>query len=128
VPGRKNKLISINLFPLSALPALAIVYLLPKSINRILPAPLVALIVGTLALYLWQGGDISSTVENGKTIYRMGEASVLGDIPTGIPVPQMPVFELALLAGMLKSALMLAALGSIDFLLTSLVADNVTRT
>lgn len=108
--------------------ALAIVYLLPKNVNRILPAPLLALIVGTLVLYLWQGGEITSMVENGKTIYRMGEASVLGDIPTGIPVPQLPVFELALLAGMLKSALMLAALGSIDSLLTSLVADNVTRT
>jgi len=31
----------------------------------------------------------------------MGEASVLGDIPTGIPVPHLPVFELALLAGIL---------------------------
>jgi len=111
---------------LSAL-ALAIVYLLPKRINRILPSPLLALVTGTLALYLWQGGEISSAVENGKTIYRMGEASVLGDIPTGIPLPQLPVFELALLPGMLKSALMLAALGSIDSLLTSLVADNVTR-
>ena len=108
--------------------ALAIVYLLPRSINRILPSPLVALIVGTLALYLWQDGEITSLVENGKTVYMMGEASVLGDIPTGIPVPHLPVFELALLAGMLKSALMLAALGSIDSLLTSLVADNVTRT
>ena len=108
--------------------ALAIVYLLPKRINRILPAPLLALIAGTLALYLWQDGEISSRIEQGKTLFFMGEASVLGDIPTGIPQPHLPVFELALLAGMIKSALMLAALGSIDSLLTSLVADNVTRT
>ncbi|MGB5226588.1 MAG: hypothetical protein WBN49_15585 [Arenicellales bacterium] len=39
----------------------------------------------------------------------------------------MPTFELALFAGMIKSALILAALGSIDSLLTSLVADNLTR-
>lgn len=108
--------------------ALAIVYLLPKNINRILPSPLLALILGTLALYFWQGGEITTTIENGNSIYRLGEASVLGDIPTGFPVPQLPVFELALLPGMLKSALMLAALGCIDSLLTSLVADNVTRT
>ncbi|MCK4950492.1 MAG: SulP family inorganic anion transporter [Gammaproteobacteria bacterium] len=108
--------------------ALAIVYFLPKSINRILPSPLLALIVGTLALYFWGNGEITSAIESGKTIFMMGGASVLGDIPTGIPVPQLPIFELALLTGMIKSALILAALGSIDSLLTSLVADSVTRT
>lgn len=107
--------------------ALAVVYLLPKNINRILPAPLVALIVGTLALYLWHGGEITSLVENGKAAFKMGGASVLGNIPTGIPLPQWPVFEPGLLADMIKSALMLAALGTIDSLLTSLVADNMTR-
>lgn len=108
--------------------ALLIVYFLPTKINRLIPSPLFALIAGTLALYFWQGGDISSSVENGKTIYKLGEVSVLGNIPTGIPSPQLPAFEFALLAGMVKSALVLAALGSIDSLLTSLVADNVTRT
>ena len=108
--------------------ALVIVYFLPKRINQILPSPLLALILGTFVLYLWQGGDITSAVESGKTIYRLGEVTVLGDIPTGIPTPLLPVFEFDLLAGMVKSALMLAALGSIDSLLTSLVADNVTRT
>ena len=108
--------------------SLTVVYLLPARINRLIPSPLLALVLGSVALWLWQGGEISSTVENGKTLYRMGGATVLGDIPGGVPVPRMPVFELALLPGMLKSALMLAALGSIDSLLTSLVADNITRT
>ncbi|MCU7958481.1 MAG: STAS domain-containing protein [gamma proteobacterium symbiont of Bathyaustriella thionipta] len=58
----------------------------------------------------------------------MGQASVLGSIPTSIPTPMMPVFELGLMADMIKSALTLAALGTIDSLLTSLVADNITRT
>ncbi len=93
--------------------ALAIVYLLPARLNRLIPSPLVALTVGTLTyvLFLSEGG-----------------ASVLGDIPTGLPDFQIPTFELALLPKMIKSALTLAALGSIDSLLTSLVADNVTRT
>ncbi len=108
--------------------ALLIVYLLPKRINAILPSPLLALIVGTLVLFFWQGGEIASTVVDGKTLYLMGEVSVLGNIPTGIPAPSLPVFELELLVIMLKSALILAALGSIDSLLTSLVADNVTHT
>lgn len=111
-----------------ALLALAIVYFLPKKIGKLIPSPLLALIVGTLVLYFWQGGDITSGVQNGKTIYLMGSVSVLGDIPTGLPTPQLPVFELALLTGMIKSALILAALGSIDSLLTSLVADSMTRT
>ncbi|MCP4128808.1 MAG: SulP family inorganic anion transporter [Gammaproteobacteria bacterium] len=108
--------------------ALVIVYFLPNKINQILPSPLIALIVGTLALVMWQGGDIISMTEGGKAMYRIGEVSVLGDIPTGLPAPILPIFEPALLTGMVKSALMLAALGSIDSLLTSLVADNVTRT
>ncbi len=108
--------------------ALAIVYLLPRKINRLIPSPLLALIIGTLTLYFWQGADIAAVTENGKTLYKMGEVSVLGNIPFGFPVPQMPAIELSILVSMLKSALILAALGSIDSLLTSLVADNVTRT
>ncbi|HHK74884.1 MAG TPA: SulP family inorganic anion transporter [Rhizobiales bacterium] len=108
--------------------ALVIVYLLPTRLNRILPAPLLALFTGTLALYLWTGGEITSVVENGKTVYHMGAATVLGNIPSGLPSPIHPVFEMSLLPGMIKSALTLAALGAIDSLLTSLVADNITRT
>ncbi|WP_126454684.1 SulP family inorganic anion transporter [Sulfuriflexus mobilis] len=107
--------------------ALLIVYLLPQKINRIVPSPLMALIVGTLVLFFWQGGEISRVVVDGSTRFMMGDVSVLGDIPTGIPSPMWPVLELDLLVEMLKSALILAALGSIDSLLTSLVADNVTH-
>nr|VFJ57270.1 MAG: sulfate permease, SulP family [Candidatus Kentron sp. FW]VFJ60497.1 MAG: sulfate permease, SulP family [Candidatus Kentron sp. FW] len=90
---------------------LAIVYLLPKRIGRILPAPLLALIAGTLVLF-----------------FTGGEATTLGDIPTGLPTPGLPVLELSLFLDMVKSALILAVLGAIDSLLTSLVADNITRT
>jgi len=107
--------------------ALLIVYLLPLRINRILPAPLFALIAGTLILYLWQGSDIRVVEEAGATVYRLGGAAVLGEIPTGLPQLHLPLIDFALLPDMLKSALMLAALGSIDSLLTSLVADNMTR-
>jgi SulP family sulfate permease len=107
---------------------LAIVYLLPTRINRILPSPLLALIVGTLGLYLVFGGEMVTGEIDGKSIYRLGQATVLGNIPTGLPNPQLPALELALLVDMLKSALILATLGSIDSLLTSLVADNITRT
>lgn len=96
---------------LLALGALAIVYFMPARINRLLPSPLVALFVGTLAAF-----------------FVLTEAPVLGEIPSGFPQPKLPSFELAQLPGMVSSALVLALLGSIDSLLTSLVADSMTRT
>ncbi|MCF8197531.1 MAG: SulP family inorganic anion transporter [Sulfuritalea sp.] len=107
---------------------LLVVYLWPKRFNRILPAPLLALIAGTLGLFLVTGGDIVSREIEGKTLYLLGQASILGDIPTGLPAIQFPHIDISLAADMLKSALTLAVLGSIDSLLTSLVADNITRT
>jgi len=92
---------------------LIIVYLLPARINRILPGPLLALIAGTIIPLI---------------LFKDGSISVLGDIPTGFPALHMPSFSLKLLPSMIKYAAMLAVLGSIDSLLTSLVADNVTRT
>jgi len=53
---------------------------------------------------------------------------VLGEIPSGLPDWQVPSLGFSQINGMLVSAAVLAALGSIDSLLTSLVADNVTRT
>ncbi len=91
--------------------SLAVVFLMPKRITRILPAPLVALTLGTLA---------------GMTLFT--GAPVIGDIPTGLPQPHLPTFSLADFPQMLVSALILAFLGSIDSLLTSLIADSITRT
>ena len=84
---------------------------LPARIGRLLPAPLVALVVGVALV---------------ATVF--GGAPVLGEIPSGLPSPTLPAMELAALPGMIKSALVLALLASIDSLLTSLIADNITRT
>ncbi len=91
---------------------LMIVYMWPAKLNKLFPSPLLALIVGTV-LYL--------------LFFQDGQAKILGEIPTGIPGLHMPVFTSVLLADMLKSAFVLAMLGAIDSLLTSLVADNITR-
>jgi len=99
-----------------SLVALAIVFIIPSyfpRVNRMMPAPLMALIVGT-AVYMLFMQDT--------------DAPILGDIPTGLPDLQMPTVILTHLGDMITSALMLAALGAIDSLLTSLVADNITRT
>ena len=53
---------------------------------------------------------------------------LLGDIPTGLPDFNMPTFETSIVVDMVAAGMMLAILGSIDSLLTSLVSDEITRT
>ena len=102
---------NLSAFALGAL-TLVIVFGMPKRMNRILPAPLVALVVGTV-VSLWLAGDAVPRI---------------GDIPKGLPSLQRPEFELGAMKDMLGYGLVLATLGAIDSLLTSLVADNITRT
>lgn len=95
---------------------LIIVYGMPRflpNLNRLMPSPLLALVIGTVSYMLFMQGT---------------GVSVLGAVPTGLPDPQWPVINLELLPGMISSALILAALGSIDSLLTSQIADNATKT
>ena len=92
---------------------LAIVFGSPAKLNRLIPSPLLALIVGTLvAVYFLPNSDLR----------------LIGDIPSGLPSLHLPTFNFALFREILGYGLMLAVLGSIDSLLTSLVADNITRT
>jgi SulP family sulfate permease len=84
---------------------------MPARIGRILPSPLIALFVGTACVF-----------------FLLPTAPVLGEVPTGLPKFRLPGFTLHALPHMVGSALVLAALGSLDSLLTSLIADNVTRT
>jgi SulP family sulfate permease len=89
---------------------LAMVFLWPASWGRYLPSPLAALIVGTV---------VSLGLSN---------VPVLGSIPTGLPEFIMPALSNDTVLIVFEAALILAILGAIDSLLTSLVADNMTRT
>jgi SulP family sulfate permease len=93
-----------------ALGTLAVVYLTPKSIQRLVPSPLIALILGTAVVWIF-----------------LPAVPILGTIPSGIPDMIKPALEWAVISDMIGSALVLALLGSIDSLLTSLVADSLTR-
>ncbi len=87
---------------------LLMVFLWPKKFGKYIPSPLAALIVGTLvALAL--------------------PVPVLGSIPSGLPPLIIPSFSADTLLLVVEAAFILALLGSIDSLLTSLVADNMTR-
>lgn len=102
------------------LPALAVgcvtllvSFVWPDTFKKWLPGPLAALLIGTAAfLMFFSGSDIN----------------IIGEVPSGLPKLHLPVLELATIQLIVTKAIMLAALGSIDSLLTSLVADNMTRT
>ncbi len=89
---------------------LVIVFKWPKTWSKFVPAPLAALIIGTIASVM------------------IGGAPILGDIPTGLPSFMLPAFSQDTIFIVLEAAFLLALLGAIDSLLTSLVADNMTRT
>jgi len=92
---------------------LAIIFLMPKKLKRLVPPQLIALIVGTV---------ISLTVFQGADIRRIGE------IPVGLPPLYVPTFTPGQLTVMFVDGVMLGMLGCIDTLLTAVIADSLTRT
>ncbi len=98
---------------LLALMTLAILFFMPGKLKRLLPPQLVALIVGTV---------ISIVVLGNADVRRIGE------IPTGLPEFRLPVFSAEQWQIMLIDAVVLGMLGCIDALLTSVIADSLTRT
>ena len=89
---------------------LVTIFFWPKALARYVPGALAALIIGTLTSLVVAG------------------APILGDIPTGFPAFIMPTFSQDTFLIVMEAAVILAILGAIDSLLTSLVADNMTRT
>ena len=83
----------------------------PAKMRKVLPPTLAALIVGTLIGVLW-----------------LTNTPIIGDVPTGFPDIKIPNFGADILVKALQPAVTIALLGSIDSLLTSLVADSMTRT
>ena len=102
--------ISIGALAIAAV-TLAVGVLWPARLSRFLPPTLAALIAGTLMGVLW-----------------LTDTRVIGDVPTGLPELWIPDFSPGVLAGAVQPALIIALLGSIDSLLTSLIADSMTRT
>jgi len=102
-----------------ALITIAIIYGLPR-ITKAVPSSLVALIVVSVGAFV---------LLDAGSILRI---SSRGPIPTGLPQLQLGFVailgDLSHLAVIIEYAITLAALGAIDSLLTSLVADNMTKT
>jgi SulP family sulfate permease len=102
-----------------ALLTVGIIYGLPR-ITKAVPASLVALIVVSLGAFFILDAD---------SILRINSR---GPIPTGLPQLQLGFVAIfsnfSHMVVVFEYALTLAALGAIDSLLTSLVADNMTKT
>lgn len=98
---------------LLALMTVGIIWFMPSRWKKFAPPQLVALVVGTI---------ISITLFGDLDIRRIGE------IQAGFPALQLPVFRADQLQRMLIDAAVLGMLGCIDALLTSVVADSLTRT
>jgi SulP family sulfate permease len=90
-----------------------IYYVFPK-ITKAIPSPLVALIAVSVAAFLLKW-----------------DVPVIGEIPSGLPNLQLDgilTIDSSAYYLIAEYALVLAVLGSIDSLLTSVIADNMTKT
>ncbi|WP_299522301.1 SulP family inorganic anion transporter [Winogradskyella sp.] len=98
-----------------ALGALTVlIYYVFPYITKVIPSALVALIVASIVGY-----------------FLKWDVPIIGDIPSGLPSLQLDgIFSIDASAYMLigEYATVLAILGSIDSLLTSVIADNMTKT
>ncbi|MEY6433183.1 SulP family inorganic anion transporter [Thioalkalicoccus limnaeus] len=91
---------------------LTILFFMPTRIKRVLPPQLLALVIGTLIVAFWLADR---------------DVRVIGEIATGWPSLQIPVFSAEQWQIIVIDALVLALLGSVDALLTSVIAGSLTR-
>lgn len=91
--------------------ALLIAIVWPRKLGRFVPGPVVAIVAGTLLSIFW-----------------LSDVPVVGQLPTGIPTIQAEIPNAEFLLRAIQPALILGLLGSIDSLITSLVADTLTGT
>ncbi len=89
-----------------------LIWFYPKAWAQKLPSPILALILGTLAV-AWFGLPV-------ETI-----GTKFGGIPQGLPTFDMPEFSFATLRHLIAPAMTIALLGAIESLLSASVADGM---
>src|SRR2546421_835030 len=85
-----------------------------RSVSTRIPGPIVALLLGTLAVYLFK-----LPVETIGTRF--------GGIPSGLPHLQIPKFRPELIHGLLGPAFTVAMLGAIESLMSAVVSDRMSN-
>lgn len=94
--------------------SLLIILVWPKLSHKI-PGPLVAIIVMTAIVQIF---DIPVDTIRSK----------FGDVPNSLPAPRLPSLNWETITGVFSPALTIAILGSIESLLSAVVADGMIRT
>jgi SulP family sulfate permease len=89
---------------------LLILFLWPQQYSRVVPASIIA-VVGATIFYLFSGSDIP----------------VVGSIPSTLPSFNLPMWDINLAGEMIKSALLIATLSTLDSLMTSLTVDSISN-
>nr|WP_136249726.1 SulP family inorganic anion transporter [Ningiella ruwaisensis] len=106
-------LASINWIEASmALGTLALIFFTPRRIKHWVPPQLIALLaISVISVYFFNNADIK----------RIGEINV------SLPSLVVPTFTVAQFQTMVLDGIVLGMLGCIDSMLTSVIADNLTR-
>ncbi len=105
--------ISNNASVILAISTILVIYITPK-ITKIIPSTLIALILASLVSFFFKI-----------------DIPLIGEMPSGLPslkVSSLLSLNFSDIGLVLLPAITLAGLGTIDSLLTSVVADNITRT
>ncbi|MBK5965384.1 sodium-independent anion transporter [Thiocystis minor] len=95
-----------------AVMTMALILFFPSRLKHYFPPQLLALILGTLVSIFF---------------FSHLEIRRIGEIAAGLPSLQIPVFSLDQWRLMVTEALVLAVVGSIDALLTAVIAESLTR-
>jgi len=89
---------------------LLVLFLWPQKYSRVIPASIIAVIGATLFFVI---SDVN--------------LPVVGAIASELPSFSMPVWEFSLAGEMVKSALLIATLSTLDSLMTSLTVDSISN-
>lgn len=95
---------------LLGLACLAVLFLWPARFSQVVPSSIVAVVLATV-FFVVSGVEIP----------------VVGAISSELPDFSMPVWDISLAGEMIKSALLLATLSTLDSLMTSLTVDSISN-
>ncbi len=115
IQGLWTRIDQVNLAAIGIGALVIATMLLWPRLNRVLPGA--STVPGSLV------GLIAATV---AAAALQLDVPRIGAIPQSLPMPQLPEFDLAILKDLIKPAIALAALGSIESLLSAVVADGMT--
>ena len=94
--------------------ATVVILIVCRAVSNRIPGPIVALVLGTLAVYLFK-----------LPIETIG--SRFGGIPSGLPHLHIPSFRADLIHGLLGPAVTVAMLGAIESLMSAVVSDRMSN-